>query len=272
MVNRIWQHHFGRGIVRTPNDFGRRGTPPTHPELLDYLATRFVESGWSVKAMHRLDHALADLSAGLRRRRPIPRASTRRTTGSGRSTGAGSTPRSSATRSSPSAGGSTDRRAARTRSRPQPCGSPSTSPFVAVYETDRRSVYLMQQRLRKHPFLEAFDGADPSAATGSRPFNVTPIQALFLMNDPFVHAQAAHLADRLAPRAAATRPGGSTARTGSPRADPRSRRRSASARPTSASAARRSAACATPAAEVEPAAWSAFARAIFGSNEFIFVD
>ncbi|HKB35262.1 MAG TPA: PSD1 and planctomycete cytochrome C domain-containing protein, partial [Gemmataceae bacterium] len=54
MVNRIWQHHFGEGIVRTPSNFGRLGTPPTHPELLDWLAVRFVESGWSVKAMHRL--------------------------------------------------------------------------------------------------------------------------------------------------------------------------------------------------------------------------
>ena len=53
MVNRIWQNHFGEGIVRTPNNYGKLGTPPTHPELLDYLAHRFVESGWSVKAMHR---------------------------------------------------------------------------------------------------------------------------------------------------------------------------------------------------------------------------
>jgi hypothetical protein len=53
MVNRIWQHHFGRGIVDTPSNFGVMGERPTHPELLDYLAARFIESGWSMKAMHR---------------------------------------------------------------------------------------------------------------------------------------------------------------------------------------------------------------------------
>src|SRR5262249_36152463 len=54
MVNRLWQHHFGRGIVRSPNDFGLQGIRPTHPELLDWLASEFVERGWSMKAMHRL--------------------------------------------------------------------------------------------------------------------------------------------------------------------------------------------------------------------------
>src|SRR5436190_721189 len=53
MVNRIWQGHFGRGIAGTPNDFGRQGEAPTHPELLDYLAQQFVENKWSVKSMHR---------------------------------------------------------------------------------------------------------------------------------------------------------------------------------------------------------------------------
>ena len=54
MVNRIWKHHFGAGIVRTLANFGKVGTPPTHPELLDWLATEFVQQGWSIKSMHRL--------------------------------------------------------------------------------------------------------------------------------------------------------------------------------------------------------------------------
>src|SRR5262249_46633564 len=54
MVNRVWLHHFGAGLVRTPSDFGLRGEPPTHPELLDWLATAFVNHGWSIKKLHRL--------------------------------------------------------------------------------------------------------------------------------------------------------------------------------------------------------------------------
>src|SRR5208283_4403815 len=53
IVNRIWQHHFGKGIVGTPSNFGLRGEPPTHPELLDWLASQFIASGWSIKAIHR---------------------------------------------------------------------------------------------------------------------------------------------------------------------------------------------------------------------------
>src|SRR5205085_6322346 len=54
IINRIWMHHFGEGFVRTPDDLGVQSEPPSHPELLDYLANRFMEGGWSVKKMHRL--------------------------------------------------------------------------------------------------------------------------------------------------------------------------------------------------------------------------
>ncbi len=66
MVNRIWQWHFGEGLVRTPNDFGRRGELPTHPKLLDWLATEFVARGWSIKAMHRLIMSSSTYQMGSR--------------------------------------------------------------------------------------------------------------------------------------------------------------------------------------------------------------
>ena len=54
IANRVWQHHFGRGIVRSPNNFGQLGIPPTHPELLDYLATYLIDHNWHLKSLHRL--------------------------------------------------------------------------------------------------------------------------------------------------------------------------------------------------------------------------
>jgi Protein of unknown function (DUF1553)/Protein of unknown function (DUF1549)/Planctomycete cytochrome C len=71
MVNRIWQHHFGRGLVRSTSDFGYKGSPPTHPELLDWLASEFVARGWSLKAMHRL---IVTSNAYRMASRPDPKA------------------------------------------------------------------------------------------------------------------------------------------------------------------------------------------------------
>ncbi len=70
-------------------------------------------------------------------------------------------------------------------------------PFLASYESNRRSVYLMQQRIRRQPFLDLFDGSDPNAITGLRPVTTTALQALFTMNDPFFHEQADLLAVRV---------------------------------------------------------------------------
>jgi len=197
MVNRIWQHHFGTGLVGTPNDFGTRGQRPTHPELLDYLAAKFVDSGWSIKAMHRLTvlsrtyqlstaanaHLLsADPSNLLLGRYAVRRLD------------------AEAIRDSMLAvSGNLDS----TMGGPHPF-PPSSSwgftqhaPFAAVYPSNRRSVYLMTQRLKRHPFLALFDGADTNASTPQRIPTTVPTQALYLMNDPFVHEQADAFAGRI---------------------------------------------------------------------------
>ena len=101
----------------------------------------------------------------------------------------------------PSAASSTDAWAGRIRFRRSASGaSRSTLRSTAVYETNRRSVYLMTQRLKRHPFLALFDGADTNASTPTRVATTVPTQALFLMNDPFVHEQAGALAARLLQR------------------------------------------------------------------------
>ncbi len=197
MVNRIWQHHFGKGIVQTPNDFGVRGRPPTHPKLLDTLAARFIESGWSVKAMHRLimlsrvyqiasedspTSAVADPNNDLLWKFTRRRLSAEEVRDSLLYLSGGLDP---------------------TMGGPHPFPPENEwkytqhKPFVALYPTNRRSVYLMQQRIRKHPFLEMFDGADTNATTAVRSVSVTPLQALFMMNDPFVHEQADQFAVRV---------------------------------------------------------------------------
>jgi hypothetical protein len=270
MANRLWQYHFGRGLVRTPNDFGTRGAPPTHPELLDHLASQFVREGWSIKAMHRLimlSRAYQMACIDDPRSREVDPANELLWTFNRRRLDA-----EELRDAILAASGRLDRSPGGPHPfPPQPYKFTQHEPFFAVYETDRRSVYLMQQRLKKHPFLEAFDGADPNAATAQRPFNVTPIQALILMNDPFIHGQAAHFADRL------SRDAGDNAG----RID-RAYRLAYARHPKPEEVRVCSdyirdceealAATSTPAEGVERAAWASLVRAIFGSNEFTFVD
>ncbi len=231
MVNRIWQYHFGQGLVKTPNDFGTRGQRPTHPELLDYLATEFVRSGWSVKAMHRLimqssvyrqqsdgrqerdgrplrgrslEAASADdcpVAPGLRTGLPKHDQGTSNAPGADdfspfprRRLGAEET-RDAILKVS----GELDLTAGRQHPFPAPTswGFTQHGPFSAVYENNRRSVYLMTQRIQRHPFIALFDGADPNATTAARRTTTVPTQALFFLNDPFVHANAAKLSARV---------------------------------------------------------------------------
>ncbi len=197
LVNRLWQWHFGRGLVNTPSDFGLRGEAPTHPELLDLLAQRFIDSGWSIKAMHRLimnsqTYQLASIEIGANAsidpenvylwrysRRPLEAEVVRDTMlfVSGKLN------------------------SIQPEAHPFPpvqtWGYTIHNPFHALYESDHRSVYLMSQRNRRHPFLALFDAADPNLSVAGRMPTTTPTQALFLMNSPFVHAQSAALATRL---------------------------------------------------------------------------
>ncbi len=196
-VNRIWLYHFGLPLVPTPNDFGRQGKPPTHPELLDWLATRFVESGWSIKAMHRLIMSSRTYRlSSLRSEEALSLDPT--------NVYLSSFPRrrldAEAIRDTLlMLGDNLDLTPAGPHPFPHPKDWKFTqhNPFKAVYATNRRSVYLMTQRIQRHPFLAIFDGPDPAASTPLRITSTTPLQALYLLNDPFVHEQASRLVDRI---------------------------------------------------------------------------
>ena len=197
MVNRIWQHHFGRGLVPTPNDFGKQGRPPTHPELLDYLATQFRASGWSMKSVHRLimlSRTYQQSSARLTKALQLDPANELLAGFSRRRLDA-----ESIRDALLALGGNLDLSPAGSHPFPPQHTWDFTQhkPFKAVYESHHRSVYLMTQRIQRHPFLAIFDGADPSTSTAARMISTTPLQALYLLNDPFVHEQSRLVAERI---------------------------------------------------------------------------
>ncbi|MEN9664606.1 MAG: hypothetical protein RLZZ326_969 [Planctomycetota bacterium] len=196
-VNRIWQWHFGRGLVPTTSDFGVRGERPSHPQLLDSLAVGFMESGWRVKDLHRL----------------ILRSHTYRQSADGDAGGIATDPENRLLGRFPrrpldaetlrdallATSGLLD------RSPPLPHPFPAVDtwaftihqPFLGQYDSDRRSVYLMVQRNRRHPFLALFDAADPNQSVAVRDATITPTQSLFLMNAPLIHRAGEAFADRL---------------------------------------------------------------------------
>jgi hypothetical protein len=203
MVNRIWQGHFGEGIVRTPNDFGRQGEAPTHPELLDWLASEFVQRGWSVKQMHRLimlssTYRLASVAdpKSLQKdpeNRYLSRMNRRRLDGdSVRDTilavsgtlnlkmgGVGVIPPLT----------KEELLAAR-------------MPYLWPANPDptehaRRSVYLQMKRSMTLPMLQVFDAPDTSTSCPRRERSTVAPQALALMNSEFSSAQAERFAARI---------------------------------------------------------------------------
>ncbi|MDR3637038.1 MAG: PSD1 and planctomycete cytochrome C domain-containing protein [Isosphaeraceae bacterium] len=196
-VNRVWQHHFGRGLVGTASNFGIRGEEPTHPELLDWLSRRFIESGWSVKALHRLivlsktyqlasgsdeGNVVKDPDARFLWRYPRRRLDAE----AFRDALLCVSGQLSVTRPSP---------------HPFPAISEwhwtQHSPFKAVYPSRHRTVYVMTQRLQRHPYLALFDGPDTNVSTESRTQSTVPLQALYLLNDRFVFEQAEGFAGRI---------------------------------------------------------------------------
>jgi hypothetical protein len=181
MINRIWQHHFGEGFVATPDDFGMMSEPPSHPELLDYLASRFVDEGWSIKKIHRfimLSSVYQESSANNPRyaqtdpnNRLLWRANIQRL-------------EFEALRDSLLAiGGNLD-----TNMYGRPVDIES-EPF-----TTRRTVYGLVDRSDIADVLINFDFANPDLPTGRRHETTVPQQALFLMNSPLVVEQAKRLA------------------------------------------------------------------------------
>jgi hypothetical protein len=180
MVNRIWQHHFGEGIVRTPSNFGRRGTPPTHPELLDWLACRFVASGRSVKAMHRLIVLSAAYQQSSKPTPELLRAD-RENHLFGRMNR--QCLEAEALRDSLLAVcGRLDGRAG--------------GPAEGDAQSPRRMLYLRVSRANRSGFGALFDAADASIHVEKRTTSTVAPQALYLLNGPLVLDSVHHLVSR----------------------------------------------------------------------------
>jgi hypothetical protein len=282
MVNRIWQGHFGKGLVATPNDFGRQGQPPTHPELLDWLAGGFIQSGWSVKAMHRLlmlsaTYQQGSVISGSVNSKPASKQSG----ADSLNTDSLITDYSRFARRRLTAEelrdtllaitGELDRRPGQAHPFPPEDKWTYTQhgPFAENYDTLKRSVYLMQKRNRRLPFFALFDGPDPNASTAKRDVTTVPTQALYFMNDPFVHARADQFAARILKAAPDDR-----TRLDFACRQLFERDASAGEQAETAEFLRDYAdTCADQAAgKRTELAWAAYARVLFGSNELLHVD
>jgi hypothetical protein len=178
LVNRLWAYHFGRGIVATPNDFGVQGEPPSHPELLEWLAAELIRNGWRLKPIHRLlmtsavYRRSAQIVAGSATRDPDNRLLWRRD------------PRrleAEAVRDSVlEVGGLLDRK--------------MYGPGTLDENMTRRSIYFFIKRSKLIPMMMVFDAPEPLVSQGGRPTTTIAPQALLFMNSPLVRRAAAGLA------------------------------------------------------------------------------
>jgi Protein of unknown function (DUF1553) len=188
IVNRLWQHHIGRGIVATPSDFGTRGEPPTHPELLDWLATQLIGHGWKLKEIHKLimtsavymqgsqadeSRLKADRENKLCWRHPARRLE------------------SEVIRDSLLAvGGMLD--------------TNMYGPGTLDEGSKRRSIYFTVKRSKLMPMMVVFDAPEALVGVAGRPATTIAPQALMMLNNPNVRAWAKGFAQRVAPAAKVT--------------------------------------------------------------------
>lgn len=207
IANRLWQFHFGTGIVDTPSDLGKNGTAPTHPELLDWLASELIESGWSLKHLHRLI-----LTSATWRQENKPRPDAMEIDAASRMLWRFPPRRLEAEGIRDAilaASGKLDSGAR---------GGPGFSAFEVVAENVRhyhprkaygpedwrRMIYMTKVRQEKDHVFGAFDCPDASQAVPKRSRSTTPLQALNLLNSGFVMEQAGFFAQRLEREAAST--------------------------------------------------------------------
>ena len=182
IVNRLWQHHFGKGIVGTPNDFGFQGERPTHPELLEWLAGELVRNGWRLKPLHRQ----ILLSAAYQQSRVVNDEALK-IDPANRYLWHYQTRRLDAELIRDAllaVGGNLD--------------LTMYGPSI-LDNTPRRSVYLRVKRSELLPIMTMFDAPEPTQSIGERVSTTVPTQALAMMNSPFVRQQAEKLAARIRP-------------------------------------------------------------------------
>jgi hypothetical protein len=203
IVNRIWQYHFGDGLVRTPSDFGVMGQAPTHPELLDWLTSWFVEHGWSIKNLHRLilasntyrmskrwhkEYAAEDPTNERLWRFPYRRLEVEAI----RDSMLAVSGQLNRTMYGPSVYPFVPREALAGHSDPDKIWPPFDE-----REASRRTIYAHIKRSMLVPMLEVLDLCDTARSTERRAVTTVAPQALTLFNGDFVNRQARHFAERL---------------------------------------------------------------------------
>jgi hypothetical protein len=202
VVNRVWRNHFGRGLVSTPEDFGSQGQLPTHPELLDWLSKHFIESGWDLKALHKLIVTSAtyrqssDASAKLVARDPENQLLARGPRHRLAAEEIRDAALAASTLLSRQIGGPSVKPY-------QPAGLWEQSGIAKSYAQDtgerlyRRSMYTFWRRTAPPPSMLTFDATSREVCTAKRQVTATPLQPLVLLNDPQFVEAARVLAERI---------------------------------------------------------------------------